>query len=113
MIDGNTSALNQHQREIDDDSGSELALEKARQEFSNDLFDGYFEKNYAVIDDVEERIAEEDALNILLRRLRDAHPSASAVTCAYKDFISSACDEIAARPGSLKELEAHRRDYGL
>lgn len=103
----------QHQRKIDDASDAELALEKARQEFSNDLFDAYFEKNYAVIDEVEGLVAEEDAINNLLKKLRDAYPSASGVTCAYRDCISSACDEIAGRPGSLKELEYHRRNYDV
>lgn len=103
----------QHQREIDEASDADIALEKAKKEFSNDLFDGYFTKNYAVIDEVEELASEEDALNLLLKKLRDAYPSASGVTCAYRDCISSACDEISGRPGSLKELEAYRRNYDV
>lgn len=113
MIDGNTTALNQHQREIDDASDAELALERAKQEFSNDLFDGYFTRNYAVIDEVEGLACEEDALNHLLKKLRDAYPSASGVTCAYRDFIASVCDEIADRAGDIYTLDNHRKSYGL
>lgn len=113
MIDGNTAALNQHQREIDDALEAELALEKAKKEFSRDLFDAYFEENPAVIGEVEELISEEDALNHLMKKLRDAYPSASGVTCAYRDFIAEVCYEIAGRSDDVVAVGIHRRSYGL
>lgn len=113
MIDGNTAALNQHQREIDDASEAELALEKAKKEFSRDLFDAYFEENYAVIGEVNTLAAEEDAINNLLKKLRDAYPRPSGITCAYRDFIAAVCDEIAGRVDDVVSVGIHRRDYGL
>lgn len=113
MIDGNTTALNQHQREIDDASGAELALEKAKQEFSNDLFDGYFTRNYAVIDEVEELASEEGAINNLLKQLRYGYPREGLVFLSYRDFIAEVCDEISERADDIIAVDDHRRAYGL
>lgn len=111
--DGNLAALRAYEREQDALDAADMALDEARQEFSNDLFDAYFGKNYAVIDEVEELAAEEDAINNLLKKLRDAYPSASGVTCAYRDFIAAICDEIAERAEDFAAVDNHRRDYGL
>lgn len=113
MIDGNTSSLNQHQREIDEASDAELELERANKEFSNDLFDGYFTRNYAVIDEVEELASEEGAINSLLKQLRYGYPREGFVFLSYRDFIAEVCDEIAARADDIVAVGMHRRGYGL
>ena len=121
-IDGNTAALNAYQKEQDALEAADLHLEAAQVETANDLFDGYFTKNYSVIDEVNDALLDTDTADNLINKLREA----GTVECerpvmgrgcevwpAYRNLIDAVCLEIAQRYETIGELERFRLDMGV
>lgn len=87
-FDGNLAALNIYQREQDLLDDQDNALEFARDEFADALFEAFFKSNIDVIDEVQDY-------------LEDAEES-------YKN-IEEACEHIASR---YDDIEAVENAYG-
>ena len=120
--DGNLAALRAHEREQDALEAADLELEAAQVETANDLFDGYFTKNYAVIDEVNDALLDTDTTDNLINKLREAGTAecqrpvmgrGCEVWPVYKNLIDAVCLEIAQRCKTMEELERFRLDMGV
>jgi len=113
--DGNTTALNQYQREQDALEDQDEALRVAQQELSNDLFDGYFEGNSACVDWIDEVILDdEDTANNLLDKMRAQYLKPLAgLRAAYSLIIIDVCDTLAAQQKTHEDVERERHECGL
>ena len=109
-------------RDADDQAKADLHLEAAQVETANDIFDGYFTKNYSVIDEVNDALLDTDTADNLINKLREA----GTVECqrpvmgrgcevwpAYRNLIDAVCLDIAQRYETLDELERFRLDMGV
>lgn len=111
MIDGNLAALRAYEREQDALDAADMALDEARQEFSNDLFDAYFGKNYAAIDEVDDSLTDTDTMDNLLKKLRDNWTTdGMEFRTAYMKVVAETCDQIAKGADDVDEF---RREFGL
>ena len=114
MIDGNTHALNEYQKQVDEASASEIELEEDQLDLSNDVFEGYFNHNYAVIDEVESRLADEDMVNVLMKSLRDSLSiEGKDIRSQYVKVVSDVCDELAKEKKDLASIEKFREEYDV
>jgi hypothetical protein len=113
--DGNTTALNQYQREQDALEDQDEALRVAQQELSNDLFDGYFEGKSACVDWIDEVILDdEDTANNLLDKMRAQYLKPLAgLRAAYSLIIIDVCDTLAAQQKTHEDVERERHECGL
>lgn len=121
-IDGNMIDLARYEREQDALEAADMYLEAAQIETANSLFDGYFANNHAVIDEVNQRLMDEDASDNLINKLREA----GTVECerpimgrgcevwpAYSKLIEAVCMEIAQGQKTIEDLERFRLDMGV
>ena len=114
MIDGNMRALDEYQKQVDGASASEIELEEEQSDLSNDIFEGYFNKNYAVIDEIENRLTDEDMVNVLMKSLRDSLTiEGKDIRSQYVKVVSDVCDELAKEKKDLASIEKFREEYDV
>lgn len=120
--DGNLAALRAYEREQDDLEAADLHLEAQQVETANDLFDGYFTKNYAVIDEINQHLMDADASDNLINALRQAGTiecerpvmgRGCEVWSTYRKLIDAVCTEIAQGKKTIGDLERFRLDMGV
>lgn len=119
MIDGNTASLNQYQRHQDALADGEQHLEFMQQALSDDLFDAYVTKNYAVIDEINDALYGEDTVVDQMREAmtkeceRPVMGRGCEMYSAYLKIISEECDKLAKRCKTPDEFDRFRREFGL
>lgn len=113
-MDGNTKALDLYQKEQDEAAEEEIALEKAQEQFSDDLFEAYFDNNETVIDQVDSQILEEGGMLGIFRKAKlKLDANASARIKAYERVVLDICVQISKRATDVDKLKKYRKAYNL
>lgn len=118
MTCANTAILNSYQREQNAIADGEASLERLQQDLSDELYDAYLSVNSAVIDEVDDFLADYPWAD----RMRAAMVKESAIPVmgrggyAYKavqDAFIEAVESIAKKQTTPDEFDRFRHDFGL
>ncbi|WP_339806365.1 hypothetical protein [uncultured Marinobacter sp.] len=101
--------------EYDEAQARQEQLEAAQRELANDLFDGYFTRNGAVIDEVSDLLEGTDWQDRMIDDLRNAFMTGSPLVfrLAYQRIMIDAVNEIARKCKDLDAINTMRKDLEL
>lgn len=117
--DGNLAALNAYQREQDAIADGEIHLERLQQELADDMFDAYVTNNGAVIDEVNDALASDERMIVLMRKAmtKECQRPVMGRGCelydTYWKLLDSVCLDIAKRCTTPDEFDKFRREFEL
>lgn len=100
--------------EYDEAQARQEALEAAQRELANDLFDGYFQRNGAVIDEVSDLLEGTDWQDRMIDDLRNAFTSSPlAFRLAYQEIMVDAVRAVSEKCRDLDAINTMRKDLEL
>jgi hypothetical protein len=107
--DGNTAALNRHQREQDQLAAQDQQLEEATEKLADDLFNAYFDDNEDVITEIDFILADRD----FFKAMRDNFTQdGCALRTAFRRQVALACESMASGR-DMDSIERMYREYKL